>query len=318
MTGIPTRVTKLLGITYPIVQGGMIWVSGWRLAAAVSEAGGLGIIGAGSMDDQLLAQHIRRLRRATQRPFGVNVPVGGRHAPDHIRVCLELGVPVLFTSAGDPKKHTRQLQGAGAIVAHVVPSARLAVKAQDAGCDAIVAEGTEAGGHNGFDQITTMNLVPQVVDAVSVPVIAAGGIADGRGVAAAIALGAEGAQLGTRFAATRESSASQPYKEAVVRAGEADTRLYLCDLMPTRALTNAYVERAIEAERRGAKREELVAIRGKGRARRGIFDGDLVEGELEAGQAAGRIGELPAVSELMVRLVGEYRAAVDRLEPGSQ
>ncbi len=314
MNSIPTRVSALFGIRYPVVQGGMIWVSGWRLAAAVSNTGGLGLIGAGSMSPELLDEHIMKLREATDARFGVNIPVSNRHADGFVRVCLQRGVEAVFTSAGSPRKFTQRLKEAGVVVAHVAPSVALAKKVEAAGCDAVVAEGTEAGGHNGFEEITSINLWPAVADAVSIPVIAAGGIVDGRGVAAALALGASGVQLGTRFALTKESSASQRYKEAVVRADERDTRLYLRRYMPTRALINAYVQDAIEAEASGAPQAELAAIRGVGRARRGIFEGDENQGEMEIGQAAGRVFEILSAAQVVQKIVAEYEGTVAHLQ----
>jgi enoyl-[acyl-carrier protein] reductase II len=315
MDRIDTRATRLFGVRYPVVQGGMIWVSGWRLAAAVSEAGGLGLIGAGSMTPELLGAHVDKLRAATDAPFGVNVPGTSPHAEAHVAVCLERKVPIVFTSAGSPRRFVRQLKDAGVVVAHVAPSAALAVKVERAGCDAVVAEGTEAGGHNGFEEIATFTLVPSVAEAVRIPVIAAGGIADGRGLAAALALGADGVQVGSRFALTAESSASDAYKLAVISSAEGEARLHLRSVMPTRALANAYVRRVMDAERRGAGDEELRALHGKGRARLGIFDGDLDEGELEIGQVASRLRDLPPAAEVVRRIVEEYASVVAAL-PG--
>ena len=310
---IDTRVSRLLGIRYPIVQGGMVWVSGWRLAASVSQAGALGVIGAGSMTPDLLAEHIDKLRQATDRPFGVNVPLKYGPSADLIRVCVERGVPAVFTSAGSPRKHTEELHRAGAKVVHVVPSAALARKVEDAGCDMVVAEGVEAGGHNSPQEITSAVLWPMVADAVEIPVIAAGGISDGRGVAAAMALGAEGAQLGTRFALTEESSAHQRYKEAGLACPEGGARLYLRPVMPTRAVENDHVREMLEAERRGASPDELMELHGRGRSRRGIMEGDLSEGDLEAGLCAGAIGDLPSAGEIVERLVNELRATAASL-----
>jgi enoyl-[acyl-carrier protein] reductase II len=306
-------VSALFGVRYPIVQGGMIWASGWRLAAAVANAGGLGLIGAGSMSPALLAEQIRKARAATPLPFGVNVPVDGRLAGERIEAALAEGVRIFFTSAGSPARFTAALKAAGAIVAHVVPSASLARKVEAAGCDAVVAEGTEAGGHNGFDELTSAVLWPAVATAVRIPTIAAGGIVDGAGIAAALALGADGVQVGSRFAATIESSAADAYKAAVVAAGEGDAVLYLRRALPTRAIANAWVRRAAAAEAGGASRDELLALRGEGRSRRGIFEGDLDEGDLEVGQAAARIGDVPAAAAVVARLVDELRAAAARV-----
>jgi len=313
MAPIRTRVSALLGVRYPIVQGGMIWAAGWRLAAAVSSAGGLGVIGAGSMSPELLAAHVAKARAATPFPFGVNVPVNGRSAEARIDAALSAGARIFFTSAGSPRRFTPALKGAGAVVIHVVPSAALARKVEDAGCDAVVAEGTEAGGHNGFEEIASTVLWPSVAAAVGIPTIAAGGIADGAGMAAALALGAEGVQVGSRFAVTAESSAAAAYKAAAIASGEADAALYLRRAMPTRALVNAYVRRALAAEAGGATAEELLAIRGEGRARRGIFDGELDEGELEIGQAAFRIRDLPSAAEVVARMVADFRRAAAKL-----
>lgn len=310
MPTIRTALTDLLGTRYPVVQGGMIWVSGWRLSAAVSAAGGLGLIGAGSMDADLLGEHVRKLRAATSEPFGVNVPLTHRHAVPCLDLCREAGVPVVFTSAGSPRTHTARLQEAGIRVIHVVPSAALARKAAAAGCDAVVAEGTEAGGHNGFEELTSLCLWPAVVRSVPIPVIAAGGVADGRGLAAALALGCSGVQVGTRFALTAESSAHPAYKRAARESGEGAARLYLRRAMPTRAIVNPYVARVLEAEAAGASREELLALRGKGRSRAGIFEGELEEGELEIGQVASGIDDLPSAAEVVARMIDEYREVI--------
>jgi enoyl-[acyl-carrier protein] reductase II len=308
-----TSVTELFGVDYPIVQGGMIWASGWRLAAAVSNAGGLGLIGAGSMGSALLEEHVLKLKAACGKPFGVNIPVSHKRAGDLIDVCLQHKVPIVFTSAGGPGKHTDRLKAAGVRVAHVVPSAKLARKAEAAGCDAVVAEGTEAGGHNGFQEITSMVLWPSVVDAVEIPVIAAGGIADGRGMAAAFALGAKGVQVGTRYALTEESSAHDAYKEAVLRSEQGDIPLYLRSYMPTRAIANEYVKSAIRAERDGASIEELARIRGKGRSRRGIFEGDLEQGELEIGQVGSSVERIASAREVTLEMIAQYKRVIARL-----
>jgi enoyl-[acyl-carrier protein] reductase II len=303
---IHTAVTKLLGIQVPIIQGGMIWASGWPLASAVSRAGGLGLLGAGSMTPELLTRHVTKAQLACREPVGVNVPVTSPQAEELVAICVAKRVPVVFTSAGSPRKYTRRLQANGIRVVHVAPSVALAKKVAAAGCDAVVAEGTEAGGHNGFEEITSMNLWPAVVDAVGIPVIGAGGIADGRGLAAALALGCQGVQLGTRFAATFESSASDAYKQAILDADEGQARLVLRNFLPIRALENEFLARLRKAELRGQPTEDLWRLRGTGRARRGIFEGDLEEGELEAGQVAGRLGALLSAEELVGRLVQEY------------
>lgn len=308
------RVANLFGIRYPVVSGGMVWCSGWRLAAAVSEAGGLGLIGSGSMTPELLREHIRKCRNATDKPFGVNVPLMYRYAEQIMRVIADEGVPVVFTSAGNPKTWTGFLHDAGCKVAHVVSSSRFALKSRDAGVDAVVAEGFEAGGHNGREESTTMVLVPQVRSAIDIPLIAAGGIASGEGMAAAFALGAEGVQMGTRFALTQESSASDAFKRLCIGLDEGGTMLALKKLSPTRLIRNDFYDRVAEAESRGATAEELGELLGRGRSRLGIFEGDLSEGELEIGQIASFIRDLPTAGEVVGRVVGEYEKAVAELK----
>lgn len=308
------RVANLFGIRYPVVSGGMVWCSGWRLAAAVSEAGGLGLIGSGSMTPELLREHIRKCRSATDKPFGVNVPLMYRYAEQIMHVIADEGVPVVFTSAGNPKTWTGFLHDAGCKVAHVVSSSRFALKSRDAGVDAVVAEGFEAGGHNGREESTTMVLVPQVRSAIDVPLIAAGGIASGEGMAAAFALGAEGVQMGTRFALTQESSASDAFKRLCIGLDEGGTMLTLKKLSPTRLIRNDFYDRVAEAESRGATAEELGELLGRGRSRLGIFEGDLSEGELEIGQIASFIRDLPTAGEVVGRVVGEYEKAVAELK----
>lgn len=304
------RVANLFGIRYPVVSGGMVWCSGWRLAAAVSEAGGLGLIGSGSMTPELLREHIRKCRNSTDKPFGVNVPLMYRYAEQIMHVIADEGVPVVFTSAGNPKTWTGFLHDAGCKVAHVVSSSRFALKSRDAGVDAVVAEGFEAGGHNGREESTTMVLVPQVRSAIEIPLIAAGGIASGEGMAAAFALGAEGVQMGTRFALTQESSASDAFKRLCIGLDEGGTMLALKKLSPTRLIRNDFYDRVAEAESRGATAEELSELLGRGRSRLGIFEGDLSEGELEIGQIASFIRDLPTAGEVVGRVVGEYEKAV--------
>jgi enoyl-[acyl-carrier protein] reductase II len=310
MQEIRTRITDLFGIRYPLNQGGMIWAAGHRLAAAVSNAGGLGLVGGGSMDPELFRHHIQCCRCETNQPFGVNIPLLYRHAEDLIRVALEEKVKIIFTSAGDPGKYTPQLHEAGCVVVHVVPTVALAVKAEQRGVDAIVAEGVEAGGHNSLQAVTTLTLTPQVVDAVKVPVIAAGGIADGRGMAAALALGASGIQMGTRFAATVESSAHPDYKQAVVEASDDCTTLTLLKTGPTRMIRNAFAQRIMEAEARGASPEEIREMDGYNRSRKGIFEGDLAEGKVEAGQSAGLIHEVLTAQEIIKRVMEEYTKVI--------
>lgn len=308
------RVANLFGIRYPVVSGGMVWCSGWRLAAAVSEAGGLGLIGSGSMTPELLREHIRKCRNATDKPFGVNVPLMYRYAEQIMHVIADEGVPVVFTSAGNPKTWTGFLHDAGCKVAHVVSSSRFALKSRDAGVDAVVAEGFEAGGHNGREESTTMVLVPQVRSAIDIPLIAAGGIASGEGMAAAFALGAEGVQMGTRFALTQESSASDAFKRLCIGLDEGGTMLALKKLSPTRLIRNDFYDRVAEAESRGATAEELSELLGRGRSRLGIFEGDLSEGELEIGQIASFIRDLPTAGEVVGRVVGEYEKTVAELK----
>ncbi len=317
MKPFSTALTDLFNIQVPIIQAGMIWVSGWKLAAAVSRAGGLGLIGAGSMRPEVLDLHLTRMKDNCDRPFGVNLPVFNPYAEALAEVCLRHEVKIIFSSAGSPKRFTPMFKRAGARVVHVVPSVALAKKVEAAGCDAVVAEGTEAGGHNGFEEITSINLWPSVVDAVRIPVIAAGGIVDGRSMAAAMALGAAGVQVGTRFAATPESSANAGYKDAIVRAGEADVKLYLRRFMPTRTWVNPYVKRTIDAEQRGATREELDELRGSGRARQGIFEGDQEEGELEMGLAASRVEKILGAEQVVREMVDEFWHTIGKLVKNS-
>ncbi|OGR02649.1 MAG: 2-nitropropane dioxygenase [Deltaproteobacteria bacterium RIFOXYA12_FULL_61_11] len=300
------KLCALLGITYPIVQGGMIWASGPALAAAVSNAGGLGLLGSGSMTPESFTAALVETRRLTDRPFGVNVPLLYSHAGEVLDLALAAGVRLFFTSAGNPAKTTPRLKAAGATVVHVVSTPRLAKKCQDCGCDAVVAEGFEAGGHNGRDELTTLVLVPQVVDAVTIPVLAAGGIGDGRGLAAALSLGASGVQLGSRFAACRESGLHERFKQAIVAAAPEDTRLILRKLVPVRCLRNAFVERILQAEERGASGEELLTLLGRQRSRLGMLEGELEEGELEIGQISGLLRDLPTAGEIVTALVRDY------------
>jgi enoyl-[acyl-carrier protein] reductase II len=303
----PEHLCKLFEIKYPIIQAGMVWVSGAKLAAASSNAGVLGVIGAGSMNPELLEQHLKKARLLTNKPLAINLPLLYARIEDQIQVALDAGIKIFFTSAGSPKKFTQRLKDAGCIVVHVTSTPELAVKCQEAGVDAIVAEGFEAGGHNGRDEITTMALIPQVVDAVDIPVIAAGGIADGRAIAAAFALGAAGVQIGSRFAATKESSAHDKFKHAIVEAASGSTMLSLKQLVPVRLLKNKFFDQVVAAEGRCASKEELTSLLGKGRAKLGMLDGNLEEGELEIGQVSALIKDIPPVSELVSRLVAEYK-----------
>ncbi|NMC69574.1 MAG: nitronate monooxygenase [Myxococcales bacterium] len=307
------RIRQRLGIRHPIVQGGMIWNAGARLAAAVSEAGGLGLIGSGSMDPDTLRLHVRKARTLTAAPFGVNVPLTHRHAAANLDVALQEGVRIFFTSAGSPAPYLPRLRQAGAVVFHVVSTPDLARKCEALGVDGIVAEGFEAGGHDGRDELTTLVLVPQVVAAVRVPVLAAGGIATGAQMAAALVLGADGVQVGTRFAATTEGSGHEAFKRAIVEAGATATHLVLKKLIPVRLIDNAFRRRVLEAEARGASADELRELLGRGRARRGMFEGDLEEGELEAGQSAGLVREIRPAAEVVAELVEECEAALRRV-----
>lgn len=309
---LSTRITSLFGIQYPIIQAGMIWVSGWRLAAAVSNAGGLGLIGAGSMKPELLAEHIRKARAATDKPFGVNLPQLRGDAEDLVQAIVDENVRIVVTSAGHPGKFLARLKDAGCVVAHVVPSLKHAMKVESVGCDAVVAEGFEAGGHNGFEETTTLTLIPQVADAVSIPVIAAGGIANGRQMLAAFALGADAVQVGTRFAATVESSAHDLYKQKVVECGDGGTILTLKKLAPVRLIRTPFALKAIEAEARGAEREELAELLGRKREMLGMFEGNLDEGEFEAGQSAALVNDVLPAAEVVRRLLAEFEDAVNR------
>jgi enoyl-[acyl-carrier protein] reductase II len=301
-----TRVSRLLGIEYPIIQAGMIWASGWRLASAVSNAGGLGIIGAGSMKPDVLRAHIQQCKAATDKPFGVNLPLLYPDIDQLVAEVVSSAVPIVFTSAGNPKAWTAYLKDKGITVVHVVSSAAFAVKAERAGCDAVVAEGFEAGGHNGREETTTLCLIPRVVESVAIPVIAAGGIATGRGMLAAMVLGAEGVQMGSRFVASEEASSHQAFKEAVIGAGEGDTLLSLKQLTPVRLLRNAFFNSVQAAEASGASREELQALLGRGRAKKGMFEGDLAEGELEIGQVSAILHEILPASEIVRQVWEEF------------
>ncbi len=312
-----TRITELFRIDVPIIQAGMVWTSGQKLAVAVSEAGALGLIGAGSMKPDLLREHIRKAKSRMKKPFGVNIPLLRKDAPELIRTTTEEGVKIVFTSSGHPAKYINDLKKAECVVVHVVASVKHARKAYESGCDAVVAEGFEAGGHNGLDEITTLALVPQVVDAVPVPVIAAGGIANGRQMCAALALGAEGVQVGTRFAATVESSSHERYKQAVVEAKDDSTLLTMRKLMPVRMIKNPFAERAKEAEARGASKEELMELLGSKREMLGIFEGNWEEGEFEAGQSAGLVHEILPAGEVVRLMMKECEETIKSLESKS-
>ncbi len=307
------RVCHLFNIKYPIIQGGMVWCSGWRLASAVSNAGGLGLLGAGSMHPETLQEHIRKCKAATEKPFGVNVPLMYPELEKIMDIIVAEGVKIVFTSAGSPSKWTEFLHNAGIKVAHVISSTRFAAKCEEAGVDAIVAEGFEAGGHNGREETTTFCLVPAVKRICTVPLIAAGGIVTGEGILAAQILGADGVQMGTRFALTRESSAHFSFKDRCLRLNEGDTILTLKQLSPTRLVKNEFYRQVEEAESRGASADEMRELLGKGRAKKGIFEGDIFDGELEIGQAASMLRQLQTVNEVMEELRSEYRQAKERL-----
>ena len=307
------RLTQLLHIEYPIIQAGMIWASGWKLASAVSRAGGLGILGAGSMYPDVLRDHIRKCKAATDRPFGVNLPLLYPDIEKHIEIIIENRVPVVITSAGSPKTWTSILKDKGIRVIHVVSSSAFAQKAVAAGCDAVVAEGYEAGGHNGREETTTMVLIPQVVQAVSIPVIAAGGIATGQQMLAALALGASGVQIGTRFLASEESSAHPDFKKKVIEAKEGDTHLRMHKLVPVRLLKNEFYQRIDEAEARGASADELKEILGRARAKKGMFEGDLDEGELEIGQVSSLLDDILPAETIVRNLLHDYQHALEAL-----
>ena len=307
------RITKLLKIKYPVIQGGMVWCCGWRLVSAVSNNGGLGLLGAGSMTPDLLREHIQKCKAATQMPFGVNVPLIYQDVEAIMKVIIEEGIKVVFSSAGNPKTWTKLLKENGITVVHVVSSSKFAQKAEEAGVDAVVAEGFEAGGHNGREETTTMALIPQVRKAVTIPIIAAGGIASGSGMLAAMSLGADGVQIGTRFALSEESSAHDDFKQFCTTLKEGDTLLSLKKLSPTRLVKNDLFNLIQEAEDRGANAEELLALLGRGRTRTGIFEGDLKNGELEIGQIASLIQTVEPVEAIMKSLVEKYNQCLDGL-----
>lgn len=311
------RITKLFSIKYPIIQGGMVWCSGWKLASAVSNNGGLGLIGSGSMHPEILLEHIQKTKKATDKPFGVNVPLLYPQIEEIMKVIAAEKVPIVFTSAGSPKKWTGWLKERGILVAHVVSSAVFAAKCEEAGVDAIVAEGFEAGGHNGREETTTISLIPTVRKATTLPLLAAGGIGSGRAMLAAMALGADGVQIGSRFALTQESSAHENFKQLVTGLGEGGTKLALKKLAPVRLVKNEFFNQVNEAESRGADSEELKMLLSKGRAKRGMFEGDLEEGELEIGQVSAQFEDIPSVAELMNRIVSEYEQVRRELVEGA-
>lgn len=310
--GFDNRITQLFGIQYPIIQAGMIWASGWRLASAVSNAGGLGIIGAGSMYPEVLLEHIQKCKQATDKPFAVNLPLLYPDIDKLVQHIIDEKVPIVFTSAGNPKTWTKTLKDAGITVVHVVSSAKFAKKSEDAGVDAVVAEGFEAGGHNGREETTTLCLIPMVRAAVNIPVIAAGGIATGKAMFATMALGAEGVQVGSRFVCSLEASSHQNFKEAVVTAAEGATILTLKDLTPVRLIRNRFYEQVSEAEQRCANKEEMLELLGRARAKRGMFEGDMAEGELEIGQVSGLINDIKPAAEIVADIWNEFVATAEQ------
>ena len=307
------RITELFGIERPIIQGGMVWISGWRLAAAVSNAGGLGLLGAGSMHPETMVEHIRKMKEATDKPWGVNVPLMYPEIDRLVDILIEEGVKIVFTSAGSPKKYTQRFHAAGMKVAHVVSSSKFARKCEEAGVDAVVAEGFEAGGHNGREETTTLTLIPQVRKATSLPLIAAGGIGSGEAMLAAMALGAEGVQIGTLFALTEESSASDAFKQRCTQLEEGDTMLTLKLISPTRLIKNALCNRILEAEKAGTTVEELRSILGQAATKRGIFEGDIDNGGLEIGQIASAIKDIRPVKEVIEQLLEDFEKAKKRV-----
>ena len=308
------RICQLFGIQYPVIQGGMVWCSGWRLASAVSNAGGLGLIGAGSMHPEVLREHIRKCQSTTDKPFGVNVPLMYPEIDALMNILVEEGVKIVFTSAGNPKTWTGFLKGHGIKVAHVVSSSKFAVKCEQAGVDAIVAEGFEAGGHNGREETTTLCLIPAVRRATTLPLIAAGGLGTGNAMLATFALGAEGVQIGTRFALTEESSAHENFKQLCLNLNEGDTKLLLKKLSPTRLVKGEFTTAVEEAEARGASAEEMKELLGKGRSKKGIFEGNLQEGELEIGQVASLFREMQTVSEVMKEIMEDFRKGTEKIQ----
>ncbi|KAB2915158.1 MAG: nitronate monooxygenase [Bacteroidetes bacterium] len=307
------RITQLFGIKYPIIQAGMIWCSGWRLASAVSNAGGLGLIGAGSMYPDVLREHIQKCKAATDKPFGVNVPLLYPDIEKLMEIIVEEGVKVVFTSAGNPKTWTEHLKSKGITVVHVVSNTKFAKKCEEAGVDAIVAEGFEAGGHNGREETTTLCLIPMVREAVTIPLIAAGGIGSGKTMLAAMALGAEAVQVGSRFAASEESSAHQNFKQAIVAAGDGDTQLTLKELTPVRLIKNKFFNDIQEAYARKASADELRELLGRARAKRGMFEGDMEEGELEIGQISGYIHEVKPAAQIVTEMVDEFNLTAEKI-----
>ncbi len=307
------KITDLFDIQYPLIQGGMIWNSGWRLASAVSNAGGLGLIGAASMYPEVLVEHVQKCKKATDKPFGVNIPMLYPNIEEHMKTIVDYKVPIVFTSAGNPKLWTAHLKKHNITVVHVVSSVKFALKAQDAGVDAIVAEGFEAGGHNGREETTTLTLIPMVKEKLDIPLIAAGGIGTGRGMLAAMVLGADGVQVGSRFAASEESSAHQLFKQAIVDANEGDTVLTLKELAPVRLIKNKFYNQLAELYQTSPTPEQLKELLGRARAKRGMFEGDLEDGELEIGQISGLIHDIKPAGQIVLDMITEYNQAKTEL-----
>ena len=306
------RIKKLFGIKYPVIQGGMIWCSGWELASAVSNSGGLGLIGSGSMYPDILREHIRKCKKATNKPFGVNIPLIYPNIEEHLQVIIDEQVKIVFSSAGSPKKYTSYLQRNGVKVAHVIASKKFAIKCLEAGVDAIVAEGFEAGGHNGIQETTSMCLIPMIADAVDIPLIAAGGIADGRSMFAAMVLGADGVQMGSRFVASKECSSHINFKRRVISSEEGQTELTLKELTAVRLMKNNFYDQIQKAYNDNASYEDLKKLLGKGRAKKGMFEGDLVNGELEIGQVSAMLQEILSVSQIMSKIIDDFDKSSDR------
>ena len=307
------RICRLFNIDYPIIQAGMIWCSGWELASAVSNSGGLGLIGSGSMYPDVLKHHIQKCKKNTDHPFGVNLPLLYPQIEDHVKIILEEGVKIVFSSAGNPATWTETFKSEGIQVCHVVSSLKFGLKSQDCGVDAVVGEGFEAGGHNGREETTTICLIPELAENLDIPVMAAGGIASGKAMLAAMALGAEGVQIGSRFAATKESSGHENFKQEIVKAGEGSTKLTLKEITPVRMIKNQFFQEITHAYERGANREELEELLGRGRAKKGMFEGNLEEGELEIGQISSSIKDIPTAAEVVDKLLREYFEVKDRL-----
>ena len=307
------RITELFNIKYPIIQGGMIWASGWKLASAVSNAGGLGLIGSGSMYPEVLREHIQKCKKATDKPFGVNIPLLYPNMEEIVQIIIDEGVKIVFSSAGNPKTWTSHLQSHGITVVHVVSSVKFALKAQEAGVNAVVAEGFEAGGHNGREETTTLALIPMVKEQLDIPLIAAGGIANGKSMLSVMILGADGVQVGSRFVATPEASSHQNFKDLVVKAKEGDTQLTLKELAPVRMLKNKFFNQVIELYSKNPSKEDLIELLGRARAKKGMFEGDLDDGELEIGQISGLIHDIKPAGKIVEDMVSEFKAAKELL-----